>query len=138
MQDRLVLGNLNAKRDWGYAPDYVEGMWRMLQQDKPEDIVLATGVQHTVRHFTELSFKYLDIDLVWEGEGVDEVGYDKKTGKLLVSVDSSYFRPTEVKELLGDASKAKRILGWKPKVEFEQLVESMVLSDLDNVKKLIS
>jgi GDPmannose 4,6-dehydratase len=119
MQEDLLLGNLSAKRDWGYAPEFVEGMWRMLQQDKPVDYVLATGETHTVREFVELAFKYLDVMLDWTGENEDEVGIDRKTGKILVRVDPYYYRPTEVELLIGDASKAKEELGWEPKVKFK-------------------
>lgn len=134
-QKKLYLGNLNAKRDWGYAKDYVELMWMMLQQNKPEDYVIATGETHTVRELTELAFKYVGIDIQWQGEGVDEKGYDKKTGKCLVEVDPKYFRPAEVDILIGDPSKAKRELGWEPKVTFEGLVKLMVEHDLQEIKE---
>lgn len=129
-QDKLYLGNLDAKRDWGYAGDYVEGMWLMLQQDKPDDYVLATGEAHTVREFATLAFSYAGIDIEWIGQGIDEKGIDKKTGRILIEVDPKYFRPTEVEFLLGDPSKAEKKLGWKRKVSFEQLVKMMVEADL--------
>jgi len=129
-QDKLYLGNLDAKRDWGYAGDYVEGMWLMLQQDKPDDYVLATGETHTVREFATLAFSYAGIDIEWIGQGIDEKGIDKKTGRILIEVDPKYFRPTEVEFLLGDPTKAEEKLGWKRKVSFEQLVEMMVKADL--------
>lgn len=128
-QKNLVLGNLNAKRDWGFAGDYVEAMWLMLQQDKPDDYVIATGETHSVREFCEHAFKYAGINLIWTGTGLDERGIDADTGKELISVSSKYFRPSEVDLLLGDPSKAKNKLGWKQKVSFEQLVEMMVDSD---------
>lgn len=129
LQPKLFLGNLNAERDWGHARDYVEGMWRILQQEKPEDFVLATGKTTTVREFCERSFHHAGIDLKWEGEGVNEKGIDKKTGNVLVEVDPTYFRPTEVDLLIGDASKAKKLLGWEPKYNVDQLIEEMVEED---------
>ncbi|HEY9124306.1 MAG TPA: GDP-mannose 4,6-dehydratase, partial [Bacteroidales bacterium] len=126
LQDKLYLGNLDSQRDWGYAPEYVEGMWRILQHDKPEDFVLATNQMHTVREFTELAFSHLGIELEWQGKGVNEKGICKKTGKTIVEVDPAYFRPTEVEQLLGDYSKAKKLLGWEPKVTFKELVKIMV------------
>lgn len=133
-QDKLYLGNLSALRDWGYAKDYVECMYLMLQNDKPEDFVIATGEQHTVREFCTLAFKYADIDLVWQGEGIEEKGIDKKTNKVLVEVDKKYFRPCEVQSLLGDPTKAKQMLGWNPrKTSFERLVEIMVKSDMKTI-----
>ncbi len=129
-QDTLYLGNMNAKRDWGFAGDYVEGMWRILQQDKPSDYVLATNETHTVREFVELSFAEVGIDIEWQGEGVDEKGIDKKTGKVLVAVNPRYFRPAEVELLWGDATKAETELGWKRKVSFKELVAMMVDSDM--------
>jgi GDPmannose 4,6-dehydratase len=135
LQDTLLLGNLNAKRDWGYAPEYCEGMWRILQQDKPEDFVLATGEQHSVREFVELSFKELDIELEWVGENENEKGLDKETGILRIEIDSSYYRPTEVETLLGDATKAKEKLGWSPKISFKELVKIMMQADWKKVKK---
>ena len=129
-QERLHLGNLDAKRDWGYAPDFVEAMWLMLQQDGPDDFVIATGEAHSVREFIELAFKEVGIDIEWKGGGVDEKGVDAATGKVLVEVDPKYFRPAEVDYLLGDASKAKELLGWQPKVGFEELVKLMMRGDL--------
>ena len=128
-QDKLSLGNLNAKRDWGYAGDYVEGMWLMLQQDEPDDYVLATNETHTVREFVEAAFNEVGIQIDWRGVGVDEKGYDSKNGKLLVDVNPKYFRPAEVELLLGDSSKAERQLGWKRKTSFRELVHMMVQSD---------
>lgn len=135
LQETLLLGNLNAKRDWGYAPEYCEGMWRMLQQDKPEDFVLATGEQHSVREFVECSFKELDIHINWQGEGENEVGMDGATGKMIVGINPKYYRPTEVETLLGDARKAKEQLGWEAKTPFKELVSLMVQSDWEKVKK---
>lgn len=129
-RDFLKIGNLNAKRDWGYAREYVEGMWRMLQQDNPGDYVLATGETHTVREFVEISAKSLGYEIVWRGTGIDEKGYDKTTNKLLVTIDSDYFRPSEVVNLIGDASKAKEILGWEAQVKFGDLVKIMIDFDL--------
>lgn len=131
LKDKLILGNLDAKRDWGYAKDFVEGMWLMLQQKEPKDFVLATGETHSVRKFVELSFQEVGIDIEWEGAGVQEVGRDKKTGKVLVEVSPEYFRPAEVDLLIGDASKAKRELDWSPKTQFEDLVSMMIRADLD-------
>lgn len=128
--EKLSLGNMDAKRDWGYAKDYVEGMWMMLQQDKPDDYVLATGEQHTVREFVNLAFGFCGIELDWQGLGVDEKGVDKATGKILVEVNPKYFRPTEVETLLGDCTKAKTELGWAPKTPFKDLVEMMIEHDL--------
>jgi GDPmannose 4,6-dehydratase len=128
--ERLSLGNMDAKRDWGYAKDYVEGMWMMLQQDKPDDYVLATGEQQTVRDFVNLAFGFCGIELDWQGSGVDEKGIDKATGKVLVEVNPKYFRPTEVETLLGDCTKAKTQLGWTPKTSFKDLVEMMIEHDL--------
>ncbi len=135
-QKKLLLGNLDAKRDWGYAPEYVEGMWMMLQQPKPDDFVLATGETHTVKEFIELAFKELDILIEWNGLGIDEKGIDTKTGEMIVEIDPRYFRPTEVDLLIGDASKAKKVLGWEPKVKFHDLIKIMVNSDfeLENAK----
>ena len=134
INEKIYLGNLDAKRDWGYAKDYVEAMWLMLQLDKPKDLVIATGQAHSVREFVESSFKEIGIYIRWEGKGLEEKGIDKKTGKILVEVDKSYFRPTEVDLLLGDASKAKSILGWKPKITFNELVKMMVKEDLEYLK----
>jgi len=135
LAEKILLGNLNAKRDWGYAPEYVEGMWRILQQDKPDDYVLATGKNHTVREFTDLVFKELDMELKWIGENEDEKGIEKRSGKTRVAVDPLYYRPLEVEELIGDPKKAKEKLGWKPKVKFEELVQIMVRADWEKVKK---
>ncbi|PXV89048.1 GDPmannose 4,6-dehydratase [Lachnotalea glycerini] len=134
--DKLSLGNMNAKRDWGYAGDYVEGMWRILQQDKPSDYVLATGETHTVREFVELAFAEISIELEWQGQGVDEKGYDKKTGKLLVDVDPAFFRPAEVEILCGDPSRAQKELGWTRGVSFRDLVTMMVKSDIEKSGKV--
>ena len=137
MQDKLYLGNLNSLRDWGYARDYVECMWLMLQHDTPEDFVIATGQYHSVREVCTLAFREVGIDLVWEGVGVNERGIDVKTGKALVEVDPKYFRPTEVDQLLGDPTKARTLLGWNPqKTSFEELVKLMVRHDMKFVKKL--
>ncbi len=130
--DCLYLGNIDAKRDWGYAKDYVEGMWRMLQQKKPDDFVLATGETHSVREFIEECAKILGIDLQWKGKGLKEVGIDKKTKKAIIRIDKRYFRPAEVDMLLGDPSKAKRLLKWKPKTTFKQLVKLMLEADMKN------
>lgn len=128
LQDCLYLGNLNAKRDWGHAQDFVEAMWLMLQQDEPEDFVIATGVQYSVRDFVEESAPYFGMKIMWEGEGLDEVGIDKFSGKPIIRVSPKYFRPAEVETLLGDASKAKEKLGWEPKTSFKQLVEDMCIN----------
>ncbi len=130
MQEKLYLGNIDAKRDWGHAADYVEGMWRMLQQDEPDDYCLATGETHSVREFVELAFKHAGQTIKWQGEGLDEVGLDADTGKTLIEIDPRYFRPTEVQELLGDPSKAHRVLGWKHKTSFSELVLEMVDFDM--------
>jgi len=135
IQDSLYLGNLDAKRDWGYAPEYVEGMWRMLQQEKPEDFILATGENHTIREFVELAFEELDMEIEWQGKGIDEIGLNAKTGKKRIAIDEKYYRPTEVDQLLGDATKAKKELGWEAKMPFEELVKIMVQSDWENVKR---
>jgi GDPmannose 4,6-dehydratase len=135
LQDKLFLGNLDAKRDWGYAPDYVEGMWLMLQQNQPDDYLLAAGETHSVREFTELAFQEAGIELVWEGENENEIGRNKSSGKVLVEIDPSYFRPTEVDILLGNPTKAKRELNWKPKTTFHELVKIMVKADVEKVKK---
>lgn len=129
-QEKLSLGNMDAKRDWGFAGDYVKGMWLMLQQDKPDDYVLATNETHTVREFVKIAFEKAGIELRFEGQGVDEKAYDAKTGKLLVDVDPKFFRPAEVEFLWGDCSKAENKLGWKRDVSFEGLVEMMVKADM--------
>ncbi len=136
-QDKLYLGNLDSLRDWGYAKDYVECMWLILQQPKPDDFVIATGEYHTVREFTTLAFKECGIEIEWQGSGVDEKGIDKKTGNVLVEVDPKFFRPCEVEQLLGDPTKAKTVLGWNPcKTSLSQLVKIMVKHDMKFVKKL--
>lgn len=151
LESKLYLGNLNAKRDWGYAPEYCEGMWLMLQQDKPDDFVLATGETHTVREFAELAFKELGIDIEWQGENKDEIGViskisdsnlieekkhlKRKVGDEIICVDRNYYRPTEVDILIGDASKAKKELGWQPKIKFSELVKIMMKSDYKKVIK---
>ena len=138
-QDKLYLGNLDARRDWGYAKDYVECMWLILQHDVPEDFVIATGEMHTVREFATLAFKEAGIELRWEGEGVDEKGIDVATGKILVEVDPKYFRPAEVEQLLGDPTKARTLLGWNPrKTSFGELVSIMVRHDMEKVKRMIA
>ena len=134
-QNKIYLGNMNAKRDWGYAKDYVKMMWMMLQHDTPEDFVIATGETHTVREFVEAAFSHVDIEIEWQGEGVDEKGIDKNTGKVLVEVDPKYFRSTEVDLLMGDPSKAKEELGWEPEIKFKELVQLMVQSDLEAIEK---
>ena len=135
LQDKLYLGNLNALRDWGYARDYVECMWMIMQQEEPEDYVIATGEYHTVREFTTLAFKRAGIELKWEGEGLDEKGIDIATGRILVEVDPKFFRPAEVEQLLGDPTKAKEKLGWNPrKTSFQDLINIMVDSDLELIK----
>lgn len=130
LQDKLYLGNLSAKRDWGHAKDYVEMQWLMLQQDNPEDFVIATGVQYSVRDFVNKAAKAVDIEMEWKGEGVDEKGYNKATGECIVEVDPRYFRPTEVETLLGDPTKAKEKLGWVPKITLDELVTEMVEHDM--------
>jgi len=135
LQDKLFLGNLSAKRDWGHAKDYVEMQWLMLQQDYAEDFVIATGVQYSVRDFVNKAAKAVDIEMEWKGEGIDQKGYDKSTGKCLVEVDPRYFRPTEVETLLGDPTKAKEKLGWEPKITLEEIVTEMVEHDLMIAKR---
>ena len=129
LQDKLYLGNLDAKRDWGHARDYVEIQWLMLQQEQPEDFVVATGIQYTVREFIEFAAKTIDIKISWEGQGVDEKGYDEN-GDCIVEVDPHYFRPTEVESLLGDPTKAKEKLGWSPKTTLEEMVTEMMQADM--------
>jgi GDPmannose 4,6-dehydratase len=133
LQDRLYLGNLDAKRDWGHARDYVEGMWLMVQQDQPDDFVLATGETHSVREFVERAFAEVGCKIAWSGKGIDEKGIDEKTGNTLVAIDPRYFRPTEVDILMGDPSKAAKKLGWKHRWTFSQLVKEMVAADLETV-----
>lgn len=136
LQDHLELGNLDSRRDWGYARDYVECMWLILQHDKPEDFVIATGEQHTVRDFTQRAFAVNGIELVFEGSGLDEKGYDKATGKMLVCVNPAWFRPTDVDNLLGDPTKARNVLGWNPqKTPYEELVRLMALHDMELARK---
>ena len=134
-QDVLYLGNLDAKRDWGYAKDYVEAMWLMLQQDQPDDYVVATGETHSVREFVETAFAEVGFKIAWRGTGIDEVGYDEYTGRELIKIDSKYFRPAEVDLLIGDASYAKNKLNWSPKTNFKELVKIMLQADLDLLKK---
>ena len=135
MQDKLYLGNLDAQRDWGYAPDYVECMWRILQHDVAEDFVIATGEMHTVREFCQIAFKEANIDIKFEGEGINEKGIDTKTEKVLIEIDATYFRPAEVEQLLGDPTKAKTVLGWNPRMtSFPDLVKKMIVHDLEYVK----
>jgi GDPmannose 4,6-dehydratase len=135
LQEKLVLGNLDAKRDWGYAKDYVEAMWLMLQQDQPDDYVIATGETHSIRELVEVAADVCGYNIMWEGEGMDEKGIDSKTGKILVTLDRNYLRPAEVETLCGDSTKARKDLGWEPKVNFEQLVEIMVEADIAFVIK---
>lgn len=134
-QEQVYLGNLDAKRDWGHAGDFVDGMWRMLQQEKPEDFVLATGVTTAIREFAERAFAEVGITLGWTGRGVDEVGRDTKTGNTVVSVDPTYFRPTEVDLLIGDATKARKKLGWKPTLDLQQMIKEMIAADLEEARK---
>lgn len=129
-QDKITLGNLDSKRDWGFAGDYVQAMWKILQQDQPDDFVIATGETHTVREFCEQAFQNAGYELEWVGKGLDEKGVDRKTGRELVCVSSKYYRPSEVDLLLGDATKAENVLGWKPTVSFEELVRMMLDSDV--------
>jgi len=135
LQDCVYLGNIDAKRDWGHAKDYVEMQWLMLQQDKPEDFTISTGEQHSVRDFIEIAAKEVDIEIKWKGEGIDEVGIDTKTDNIIVRIDKRYFRPTEVETLLGDSSKAKDQLNWQPKISFQELVSEMMSADLQEAKK---
>ena len=134
LQDKIVLGNLDAKRDWGYAPEYVEAMWLMLQQDKPDDYVIATGESHSVKEFVECAFRCIGVDIEWSGSGVNEKGKNKKTGKTVVELSPEFFRPAEVDLLIGDFSKAKQKLGWQPKTRFNDLVKIMVESDIKRLK----
>jgi len=135
LQATLYLGNLESKRDWGHAKDYVEAMWLMLQQDQPDDYVIATGVAHSVREFVERSFTEVGIEIIWEGEGVKEIGRNASNGKVLVRIDPRYYRPTEVEYLLGDAGKAKDKLNWEPKIQFDELVALMIQEDLKQAQK---
>ena len=137
LRDVLLLGNMDSLRDWGYAKEYVEGMWRMLQQEQADDFVLATGKMYTVRQFVEKAARHVGFEIAWEGEGVDEKGYDTKTGKLVVAVDPKYFRPAEVELLLGDATKAKEKLGWEAKVDIDELVEIMMTHDLKEAQQRV-
>lgn len=134
LSDKLIVGNLDSKRDWGYAEEYVYGMWLMLQQKHPDDYVLATGETHTIRELIEYSFKYIGIDINWTGKGLSEKGIDKKTGKVLIEVSKKFYRPAEVDLLLGNPSKAKKILKWEPKIKFKELVEMMIKADLKRVE----
>ena len=135
IQDKLSLGNLNARRDWGYSKDYVEGIWKIIQHNKPDDFVLATGKTHTVREFVEEAAKHLGMDIKWSGKGLNEKGVDQKTGKTIVQINPQYFRPSEVEFLQGDASKARRVLGWKPTVTFKELVKLMAEADFELIKR---
>jgi GDPmannose 4,6-dehydratase len=135
LQEKLFLGNLNSSRDWGYAPDYVRAMWLILQQDQPDDYVIATGETHTVKEFVEKAFAETGVNIVWEGKGIDEKGIEEKTGAVRVEIDKRYFRPTEVDFLLGDPTKAREKLGWEPKVGFSDLVSIMVREDLKEAEK---
>ena len=138
LQKNLILGNLNAKRDWGHAADYAEAMWKMMQLKKPDDFVIATGKQYSVKEFVNIAAKNLGINIKWVGKGINEKGVDKKTGKIIVKVGKKYFRPTEVDSLLGNPNKAKKILKWKPKITFNQMVKEMIENDYNEQKKLIS
>ena len=135
LQEKLFLGNLNAKRDWGHAKDYVNAMYLMLQQEVPEDYVIATGAQYSVRDFCDAVFRELGIEIIWQGSGVDEKGIDKKTGKVIIEIAPRYFRPTEVESLLGDPSKAQKNLGWKAEIGFNGLVKEMVATDLEEANR---
>ena len=134
LEDKLFLGNINAVRDWGHAKDFVDGMWRMLQQKTPGDYILATGEQHSVREFVELAFSEIDINIIWAGKGTEEKGLDEKSGKILVEIDPRYFRPTETDKLLGDPTKAQKILNWQHTTSFAQLIHEMVTYDIDLLK----
>lgn len=135
LQEKLYLGNLEAKRDWGHAKDYVVAMYLMLQRDRPDDYVIATGTEHTVRECVELAFKETGVSIVWKGKGVKEEGVDKKTGKVIIAIDPKYFRPVEVDSLRGDTTKAEKDLKWKPTVTFEDMIREMVAHDMENIKK---
>jgi GDPmannose 4,6-dehydratase len=135
LQDRIYLGNLDSKRDWGYASDYVEAMWLMLQQDQPEDFVIATGETHSVREFVEKAFRAIDIPIQWSGSGIDEIGFDRISGQTHVEIDPRYFRPTEVDFLLGDPAKAMEKLGWEPKVSFQELIDLMMEEDIREAQR---
>ena len=135
LQDTLYLGNLDARRDWGHARDFVEMQWLMLQQDEPEDYVIATGIQYSVRELIEIAAQQLSISIRWEGEGIDEKGIEEKTGQIIVAVDSGYYRPTEVNELLGDAGKAREKLGWVPGTSFEEMIAEMIEADMEEAQK---
>lgn len=137
LQDKLLIGNLDAERDWGHAKDYIEGMWLMLQQENPDDYVLSTGRKISVREFCTMAFKYLDIDIEWVGSGIDEKGISKSNGRVIVEIDPEYFRPTEVDQLLGDSTKARTNLGWSPKYSVEDLCKEMVYSDYEQISKSI-
>jgi GDPmannose 4,6-dehydratase len=134
LQDTLYLGNIDSKREWGHAKDYVEAMWLILQQDIPDDYVCATGEMHTVREFVELAFSIIGVEIVWQGEKENETGSCKKTGRIMVKIDPKYYRPTEVEQLLGNTAKATKTFGWKPKITFHELVKEMVLADVELVK----
>jgi len=135
LQDTLYLGNLNARRDWGHARDFVEMQWLMLQQDEPEDFVIATGLQYSVKELIEIAARQLNISIRWEGEGPDEKGLEEKTGQVIIAVDPEYYRPTEVNELLGDATKARSKLGWKPDISFEEMIREMIDADMEAAQK---
>jgi len=135
--DYIKLGNLNSKRDWGHAKDYIRAMWLMLQQEKPQDLVISSGETRTIREFAEEAFKYININLQWRYEGVDEEGYDSKTGKVYIKIDPKYFRPVEVDILLGNSSKARQMLNWEPKYSFKDLVQDMMKHDIENVKSIL-
>jgi GDPmannose 4,6-dehydratase len=134
-QEKMTLGNIDSKRDWGYAPEYVEGMWRILKADQPDDFVFATNETHSIREFIEETFRVLGEEVVWEGKGINEKGILRSTGKVVIAIDPRYFRPTEVDILIGNPAKAKEILGWEPKTTFKELVKIMVDSDFEKVKK---
>ena len=135
LQEKVALGNLNSKRDWGFAPEYVEGMWRILQHDKAEDFVLATGETRTIREFSEIAFKEIGIDIEWSGKGENEIGVDKKSGITRIVIDQNYYRPTEVDLLVGDATKAKEKLNWIAKTKCDELAKLMVRADFELVKR---